>query len=172
MSTVSLWTRMLNMVTIGLKLTKLQSEVTLFQNIISNFTWFYLTHRCLSVVWNIWSCLFLVSIIETCEITFLIRRKLIDCDVTSHLIALSSAAFKNIFLVALFFSLLPKLKKEKIRVPLWRLRTLCPLGEAKYCDFKCTRLREENQCRIIIKDCFQNDLQILGLFEMHMGGKF
>ena len=35
-------TGMLNMVKIGLKLTKLQSEVALFGNVISNFTWFYL----------------------------------------------------------------------------------------------------------------------------------
>ena len=38
MLTISLLSRMLNMVTIGLKLKKLQSEVALFQNIISNFT--------------------------------------------------------------------------------------------------------------------------------------
>ena len=39
MSTISLLTRMLNMVKFGLKLTKLQSEVCLFRNIISNCTW-------------------------------------------------------------------------------------------------------------------------------------
>ena len=41
MSTISLLTRMLNVMKIGLTLTKLQSQVTLFWNIITNFT---LTH--------------------------------------------------------------------------------------------------------------------------------
>ena len=42
MPTISLWTRMLIIMKIGLKLAKLQSKVALFQNIISNFTGFYL----------------------------------------------------------------------------------------------------------------------------------
>ena len=41
MSTISVLSRMLTVVKIGLKLTELQSEVCLFINIISNCTWFY-----------------------------------------------------------------------------------------------------------------------------------
>ena len=52
MLTISLLTIILNIVKIGLKLTKLQSEVALFGNIISDCAWFYnniecsVYHRC------------------------------------------------------------------------------------------------------------------------------
>ena len=51
----------------------------------------------------------LVSIIETYEITFLVRRKLSDSDITFDIIAPSSAAFNTTFVVALLFLfVLPK----------------------------------------------------------------